>query len=263
MGRLGKFDTDTAALAKRVEAHDRFAALDLNQWCFELLAIYPGMSILDLGSGTGKQSLAMARLVGESGNVTAVDISAEALDSLLSEAARAGLSSRIEICRSDLDDVAGSIKGRFFQRVIACYSIYYAKRPDPLFRFVHSVMQTGGLFFFCGPSQQNNAELKSFHDSLYSLVNRPLPERKSAAPFMEGAGQELARQVFGTAEIFFFENPLRFNSPESLYSYWSSYNLYDESLDQAFRDRAADHFEKQGVFETVKRVIGVRARKDA
>jgi SAM-dependent methyltransferase len=263
MGALGKFDTDAAALARRVEAHDQFSALDLNQWCFDLLAISPGMSILDLGCGTGKQSLAMARLVGQTGQVTAVDISAEALELLRNEAAKDGLNSRIELCRSDLDDLSGKIKVALFNRVIACYSIYYAKRPDPLFRLIDSMMQHGALFFFCGPSQENNAELKAFHDSLYQVVNKPFPVRKSAAPFMEGAGQELARQVFGNAEIFCFENPLRFNSPEALHSYWSSYNLYDEDLDEAFRSRAAKHFEQQDVFETVKRVIGVRAQKDS
>src|SRR5215467_7647399 len=118
MGALGKFDTDAAALARRVEAHDQFSALDLNQWCFDLLAISPGMSILDLGCGTGKQSLAMARLVGQTGQVTAVDISAEALELLRNEAAKDGLNSRIELCRSDLDDLSGKIKGALFNRVI-------------------------------------------------------------------------------------------------------------------------------------------------
>jgi SAM-dependent methyltransferase len=47
------------------------------------------MSILELGCGTGKQSLALARLLGETGHVTAVDISAEALEALRNEAVAA------------------------------------------------------------------------------------------------------------------------------------------------------------------------------
>jgi ubiquinone/menaquinone biosynthesis C-methylase UbiE len=262
MGTLGKFDTDAAALANRVRAHDQFSALDLNQWCFELLAISPEMSILELGCGTGKQSLAMARLLDEAGRITALDISAEALEILRAEAAKANLSRHIETRRCDLDEIARRIQGGPFDRVIACYSIYYAKRPEPLFQFLHSILRPGGVLFFCGPSQQNNAELKAFHDSLYQVVNKPAPEKKSAAPFMEGTGQELAKKIFGNAEIFTFDNPLRFNSAEALYSYWSSYNLYDETLDEAFRCNAAKHFQNHPVFETVKRVIGVRTCKN-
>src|ERR1019366_9952964 len=81
--------------------------------------------------------------------------------------------------------------------------------------------------FFCGPSQRNNGELKEFHDSLWGRADRPVPATKGAAPFMEATGPDLVNEIFGNAEIFHFENPLRFDSPEALYSYWSSYNLYD------------------------------------
>ena len=263
MGKLGKFDTDAAALTKRMQAHDLFSALDLNQWCFDLLNISRGTSILELGCGTGKQSLAMASLIGDGGHVTAVDISQQALDALRQQAEQSGVRPRIDIRRADLDEISEQIKSAPFDRVIACYSIYYAKRPEPLFQFLHSALKPGGVLFFCGPSRQNNAELREFHDSLHARVNKPIPGKEGAAPFMEGTGQELARKIFGNAEIFYFENPLRFNSPDALYSYWSSYNLWDEALDEAFRSRAAEHFDKLDVFQTVKRVIGVRCRKNS
>jgi SAM-dependent methyltransferase len=261
MGKLGKFDTDAAALAKRVHAHDQFSVHDLNQWCFELLALAPAMSILELGCGTGKQSLAMASRVGTGGRVTAVDISQEALAALREQADRSGLGTCIDIRRSDMDEIAVNLEPGPFDRVVACYSIYYAKRPDLLFDFLHAALKPGGMLFFCGPSQRNNAELKQFHDSLYAIKGIPTPEKKTAASFMEGTGQDLAGRIFHNAEIFEFENPLRFDSAEALYSYWSSYNLYDEGLDEEFRSRAAEYFQEHEVFETVKRVIGVRATK--
>jgi SAM-dependent methyltransferase len=261
MGVIGKFDTDTAALTKRLEAHERFSSLDLNEWCFGLLGVSPGIEILELGCGTGKQTLPLARLVGRRGRVTALDISQEALDVLRQQALESGLGGNIVIRRADLDEVPSSLQPEPVDRVIACYSIYYAKRPEPLFQFLHAALRPGGILFFCGPAQLNNRELKDFHDSLYARLNRPVPSKKSAAPFMEVTGPDLARAIFGNAEIAHFENPLRFDSPEALHSYWSSYNLYDESLDEIFRARASEHFAHAGVFETVKRVIGVRAVK--
>jgi len=219
------------------------------------------MQILELGCGTGKQSLPVARLIGDTGRVTAVDLSRDALDTLQQQALEAGLGPRISTRNLDLDKVSSALEPGPFDRVIACYSIYYSKQPEPLFRFLHEALRPGGVFFFCGPSQRNNAELKEFHYSLYNLINRPAPAAKTAAPFMEGTGQDLTRDIFGNVEILYFENPLRFDSPEALHSYWSSYNLYDETLDEVFRAQAAEHFARSHVFETVKRVIAVRAVK--
>lgn len=261
MGTLGYFDTDAAALTRRMQAHDQFSTLDLNQWCFELLGIERGLSILELGCGTGKQSIDLARLLGPAGHVTAVDISAEALEMLRRRAIEEGVAPCIGIRQADLDDLASSVTTDTFDRVIACYSIYYTKQPQALFRYLHSVLTPGGILFFCGPSQENNAELKQFHNSLYELSGREVPQKKTAAAFMDGDGRDLAREIFGNAGVFYFENPLRFTSSEALYAYWSSYNLYDSTLDEAFRTRAAEHFKTHEVFETVKRVIGIRAVK--
>ena len=78
---------------------------------------------------------------------------------------------------------------------------------------------------------------------------------------MEGIGQRLVREVFRKVEVTSFENPLRFNSAEALYAYWSSYNLYEDELDESFKATAAEHFNRNSVFITKKRVIGVKAIK--
>ena len=263
MSAIGQFDTDTAALKKRLHAHEQFAALDLNQWCFELLSVSPGMRVLELGCGTGKQSLPLARLIGEDGRLTAVDISSDALETLTADALAAGLGGRIAIRRTDLDEVPLTVEPGPYDRVLACYSLYYAKRPEPLLEFLHQALRSNGILFFCGPAEANNAELKQFHESLYAEIGLPVPARKNASPFMEGAGPETTRRIFGNAEVLTFENPLRFASADALYSYWSSYNLYDTALDKIFRVRAQEHFARADCFETVKRVIGVRAVKAA
>jgi hypothetical protein len=78
---------------------------------------------------------------------------------------------------------------------------------------------------------------------------------------MEEAGQRLAQEIFGFIDVFTFENRLVFDSAGALYSYWSSYNLYDQGLDSEFRSAAAKYFETHRVFETQKRVIGVKTVK--
>ena len=64
-----------------------------------------GMTALDLGSGMGFFSLAMARLVGEQGKVICVDLQQKMLDALHKRAERAGLAERIRLQRAAQDDI--------------------------------------------------------------------------------------------------------------------------------------------------------------
>jgi ubiquinone/menaquinone biosynthesis C-methylase UbiE len=217
----------------------------------------PGLHVLDLGAGTGKQAIPMAEAVGKEGRVLAVDASAAALEVLTREARSLGLADRIHTLVTDFDELPRRVEASMFDRVSSCYALYYANDPDAVFRCVRTALKGNGLFFFCGPSTENNAELKSFH---YSLLGR-VPESETAASmFMSGTARELASLYFASVQVSTFENVLAFDSAESLYRYWSSYNLYDESLDSEFKLAAARHFERHDVFETRKRVIGIQAR---
>lgn len=76
---------------------------------------------------------------------------------------------------------------------------------------------------------------------------------------MEVRAPELLRQLFGTVEIFRFENPMRFDSVEALLSYWSSHNLYDQQMEVVFREAAEHHFREHQEFQITKRAVGLCA----
>ena len=259
MAITGKFNTDSKALANRIAAHDKYGSKDINEWIFKNLELGKGLSIVDLGCGTGKQTIPMAEIVGSTCNITAVDVSNESLDILINEARNKNLEKNITVLNCDLDNLnvqhLGSNK---FDRVLASYSIYYSKNPEALFETIQTGLKPGGLFFFCGPSAENNGELKKF---IASIKNSPVEKAASGADFMENTGQELARNMFNSVEISIFDNPLKFDTPDSLYRYWSSYNLYDEKLDSAFQEAANEHFKTSDYFITYKRVLGVKAKK--
>ena len=78
---------------------------------------------------------------------------------------------------------------------------------------------------------------------------------------MEQTGQSIARSLFSDVQTSSFENPLDFDSPESMWTYWSSHNMFDASVEGRFRAKAEQHFRDRGGFRTVKRVRGVFATK--
>ncbi len=254
----GQFNTDAKALNRRIVAHDKYGEKDINEWIFSNLDVARNMMILDLGCGTGKQTIPMAKAVGKDGRIVSVDISQEALNVLLEKATEENVSEQITTLCCSLDDIAIHLENERFDRVLSSYSLYYAQNPENLVKTIWETLKTGGIFFFCGPAKDNNRELKSFH---YSLKGEPVPSESGGAAFMEKLGQRLVREVFRHVEVTMFENPLRFDSAEALYAYWSSYNLYENELDERFKVAAAEHFNRNSFFVTKKRVIGVKAVK--
>ena len=255
---MGRFDTDSEALEQRIESHQQYGTNDLDAWIFEHLQPQPGDRILDLGCGTGKQSLPLAHRVGESGHIVSVDVSEQSISVLLASAEEEGISDRIRPVCSNFDEVDKLISGQIFERVLASYSLYYSSRRTALVEAVHRALRTGGVLFFCGPNSRNNLELKNLH---YGLSGTPPPLTTDSAAFMEVKGPELAARLFATVEAFTFENPLSFDSVDALYRYWRHYNLYQEDLTESFLGAAERHFAEQSSFLTVKRVAGVKAIK--
>ena len=254
----GKFNTDADALTKRIKTHEKFGSNDLNKWIFQNLDIEKGNSVLDLGCGTGKQAIPIAQLVDNTGQVFAFDFSQKALDILSQEAKRLKVDSRIVARCGDLDNLNKHLDNHNFDRVLGSYSLYYSKEPQTVFETIYQHLKPGGILFFCGPSKENNAELKMFH---YNLLKDEKPPESNSAKFMEETGPMIVKNLFSKIEYYSFQNPLRFDSANSLYDYWSAYNLYNEKIDTQFKDAASRYFQTNSKFETIKRVVGIKAIK--
>ena len=252
----GRFDSNTSALKRRIQAHDRYGSHDLNEWVLGFLNLASGLTVLELGCGTGRQTIPVAGKLGNTGKIMAVDVSKSALDELLEISAERGLADRILPVQCEFGKFESSAQA--FDRVLSVYALYYATCPAQVFDVVYHALKPNGQFFFCGPSNANNAELREFQRFLQENTTIATTE---AAIFMEQLGVALARERFGEVQKFRFENALTFRSEEALYDYWRSYNLYDERLEAAFKNEVAAHFRLYQVFETVKRVVGVRAVK--
>jgi len=254
MSRIGRFDTDSEALRARIGAHERYSTGDMTGWALGVLGAQAGERVLDLGAGTGEQSL---RLLGGRARVVAVDASGESLHELR-DAAEAGAD--LETVQGRFDDLVGRQCGGSFHRAISCYALYYADDPRRLLERVIELLEPGATLFVCGPAFANNAELRGFH---YDLDGSAPAGPTPAATFMEQTLPALCDELLGGHERHEFENWLRFDTAEALVAYWSAYNLYDPALAERFAVAADEHLATNDTFATAKRVVGVRAETAA
>lgn len=248
MSKIGRFDTDTAALQARNAAHQRFSTGDMTGWAIEHLDPRRGDRVLELAAGTGQQTL---RLAPQVASVLAVDASEESLATI--EAAGA---ENVTTLAGRFDDLLGQPCETTFDRVLSCYGMYYADDQEGLIARVHELLVPGGVLFFCGPSAENNRELRELH---FGLRGEPIPGKTPAQRFMEDDAPAWCEARFASVERVAFTDEMRFDSAEGLVGYWSSYNLYEPELEDAFRAAADAHFAEHDVFVSAKRVVGIRA----
>ena len=74
------FQETTDDLAKRIDIHSRFGSRDIDEWMLEILKLQPGIKILDVGCGSGKQCFSFYHYLNGQAEITGTDVSESLLD---------------------------------------------------------------------------------------------------------------------------------------------------------------------------------------
>ena len=116
----------------------------------KILAPYvqPGMTALDFGCGMGIFAIPMARLVGPTGEVIAVDVQRRMLDVLAKRARKQGVADRIQLhhCGPDSLNWAGPVD---FE--LAFYSAHEVPRLGRLWQELFACLRSGGVLLWVEP----------------------------------------------------------------------------------------------------------------
>ena len=120
----------------------------------EILGPYvsEGMKVLEPGPGMGFFTLELARLVGPSGRLFAVDIQQKMLDGLSRRAEKAHLLDRIELRLSGTSELGvRDLKGTL-DFVLAFAMVHEVPDPARFFKEVAAALRPGGRLLFSEPS---------------------------------------------------------------------------------------------------------------
>lgn len=145
-----------------------------------------GMTILEPGPGMGYFTLPMARMVGPSGRIVAVDVQPKMLAVLRRRARKSGLLDRINARLAKTDRLAVEDLRGAADFVLAFAVVHEMPSPPDFFSEAAAALKPGGLLLFAEPAGHVDlhtfaAELKDAQSAGLAEVSRPSIRRSIAA----------------------------------------------------------------------------------
>jgi ubiquinone/menaquinone biosynthesis C-methylase UbiE len=115
-----------------------------------ILAPYlrPGHRVIDIGSGMGYFTIPIAKLVGTSGHVTAIDIQTEMLSVLISRSRKNRVSDRIKTHLASPESIGNHEKADF---ILAFWMVHEVPDKRRLLTEIGNLLKPQGLFLLVEP----------------------------------------------------------------------------------------------------------------
>mgnify|MGYP003330484038 CR=1 FL=1 len=108
----------------------------------KLLGLKPGMTVCDLGAGTGYYAVRMARIVGDSGKVYAVDIQPRMLELLGKRLASAGIKNVVSVLGGETETKLPDAS----QDLIILVDVYHEfSKPREMLRSIAKALKADGV----------------------------------------------------------------------------------------------------------------------
>jgi ubiquinone/menaquinone biosynthesis C-methylase UbiE len=107
-----------------------------------------GMTVIDIGCGPGMFTLAMAKMVGETGKVIAVDVQHEMLDVVRTKSEQKGLVSRIRFHRAEPERLGVGEKADF---ILSFYMVHEVPDRDRFLKEVRMLLKPGAKYLIVEP----------------------------------------------------------------------------------------------------------------
>lgn len=241
------FRETTDDLQKRIDIHSQYGSRDIDEWMLDILNLQPGMKILDVGCGAGKQCLSYYGHLGGNVQITGGDVSQELLNKARETAAGHNASIRF----IDLDfNKRFPLNEASFDFESCCFAIYYAEDIPFTIAEMHRVLRPGGRLFTSGPMPQNK---QLFYEIIREATGKEIPPMPGSSRYSTSIHDEIARR-FSSIKVHIFENPLTFSDAEPFVAYTRASLSEDRKLWNSFFQSPTD-------FETIISKIAAAAKQ--
>jgi ubiquinone/menaquinone biosynthesis C-methylase UbiE len=217
------YQETTSDLLKRINIHDQFGGKNIDEWMLDLLQLKPGMKILDVACGAGKQCVSFYNKLNGECEITGGDVSPELLEKAKQETAAKGY--KINFLPLDFDQ-RFPFENNQFDLISCCFAIYYSSDIPFTIREMHRVLKPGGRLFTTGPMPQNK---KVFYDIIKEATSKVIPPMPGSSRY-DSEILGAMKNTFSKVDVNIFENPLTFKSIEPFIEYTGASLSEDRKL---------------------------------
>ncbi|MEM7203233.1 MAG: methyltransferase domain-containing protein [Planctomycetota bacterium] len=218
-------DRGPGEASARCDANAKFGSFDLADEMLQRLDLSPGLTVVDVGCGSGQHLVPYTAAVGESGTARGFDFSPKAIEN-----------SRARGVMADVADGGNlPLPDGYADRVSSAYSIYYL--PDLHTAMVewHRILKQGGKLVVCGPADDTNAELYDFHRKVTGEGPADV-DTLSLGYVAERLPPELQGLGYTGIKTETLTNPIRFPSIDEFIDYWTSTSLFARGVPEDKRE---------------------------
>ena len=265
----------TNDLLTRIDIHNKYGGRDIDQWMLEVLDLQPGMKILDVGCGGGKQLMSYHKYLNGDADITGGDVNDELLEQARFEniyyIEGVGLSPGDDVHNiASIQHLSGKGDIHFFDDdtfdlVSCCFAIYYASDIPYTISEIHRVLKPGGRLFTTGPMPENK---KVFYDVIREASGKEIPPMPGSSRYSTQIYSAMT-DTFSKVETVIFENPLTFKTAAPFIAYtrasldedrrlWTSLFSSKEEYEQLIQDitRVADGIVQKDGELVMTKVVG-------
>jgi ubiquinone/menaquinone biosynthesis C-methylase UbiE len=231
----------TSDLQTRINIHDQFGGRNIDEWMLSILPLKPGISILDVACGSGKQCFSYYNHLKGNVKIIGGDVSKD----LLAQAAEANHKIGDPMTFVDLDfNKPFQFSDNTFDMASCCFAIYYAEDVPFTIKEMHRVLKPGGTLFTSGPMPANK---QLFYDIIKEATHKTIPPMPGSSRYSTEFLTTI-RNTFSKVDVQIFENPLTFTEAKPFVDYTRASLSEDRKL-------WGDFFKEKGDFEKIMTAI--------
>jgi ubiquinone/menaquinone biosynthesis C-methylase UbiE len=255
-GKLFEQATSTQHLTTRLELNRKYASTDFDAWLMSRLDVGEGEAVLDVGCGTGAQSLPFLKAVGPRGSVSALDISAESVQTLRT---RAGNAPNLTAVAADMATLRECINSRFpvkqYDLAHSSYALYYSPQRLRVLETMRDALKPGGRLAVFTPCHPHG--MVDFAHRFHAIA----PEIDESLTFGPSVLEPFFRGNFWDVVVHFFHNRMRVDSVADFMTFYRATTYYVRDAEAAIAKEVGERIAKAGFFEYEKNgylIIGTR-----